>query len=216
MITGYNNEYYEALNEVENLLNEVPSEMLGVIIAVLLGMLVLVVALAVLFYLFTAFGLYRMGKNRGMTNAYLAFIPVADVYYVGALSDQINAANGKQTNIRVKLFSFYLVYFGCNLISGLFQGFALATGMLQGAAFMSVFSLIVTAFSIVYTVFFYIALYAIYKEYSPNRAAAFLVLSILFSFTMPFFIFALRNKVGTSQQPKMYDPQQPIYPQQYQ
>jgi len=216
MISGYNSDYYELMNELEDILEDLPSEMLGAVFAVLIVALIIALGLLVLIYLFTSIGLYRMGKNRGMTNAYLAFIPFASVYYLGALSDQINAANGKQTTHRVKILTFYLVYLGCSFIGGMFQGVAMAMGSMGLVALTSLFSLATAAFSIVYIVFYYIALYTIFKEYSPKCAVAFLVLSIFFSITTPFFIFALRNKVGTSQQPKYYYPQPPVYPNPYQ
>lgn len=42
--------------------------------------------------------------------------------------------------------------------------------------------------------FQYIALYRIYKSCDPKNTTLFLVLSILFNITMPFFLFACRKK----------------------
>ncbi len=208
--------YNNYTDQLEEILEELPTDMLGLILAVLLGVLIVWLAIVILVYLFMAIGLYRMGKNRGMTNAYLAFIPVADIYYLGALRDRINAANGKKTNYRVKLLTVYLVHFGCIFFESLFQGMAMASNMTAFMALTTIFSLASTGFMITYIVFYYIALYTVFKEYSPNHAVVFLVLSILFGITTPFFIFAIRNKVGTSQRPKYYYQQPPYYPQQYQ
>ena len=48
--------------------------------------------------------------------------------------------------------------------------------------------------SIAYAVFRYMALYDIYKSLDPANCVLFLVLSILFGVTEPFFLFFSRNK----------------------
>lgn len=48
--------------------------------------------------------------------------------------------------------------------------------------------------SIVLTVFLYISLYDLYLSCNPENAVLYLVLSILITVSMPFFIFFSRNK----------------------
>ena len=48
--------------------------------------------------------------------------------------------------------------------------------------------------SIALSVMIYIALYKVYKSCDPKHAVLFLVLSIIFNITLPFFVFACRNK----------------------
>ena len=50
--------------------------------------------------------------------------------------------------------------------------------------------------SIAYAVFRYMALYDIYKSLDPDNCVLFLVLSILFGITEPFFLFFSREKDG--------------------
>ena len=50
--------------------------------------------------------------------------------------------------------------------------------------------------SIAYAVFRYMALYDIYKSLDPENCVLFLVLSILFGITEPFFLFFSREKDG--------------------
>ena len=54
-------------------------------------------------------------------------------------------------------------------------------------------SLFVIAASITYSVFAYICYYDLFRSCSPKNAVLYLVLSIVVSITMPFFIFACRN-----------------------
>ena len=53
-----------------------------------------------------------------------------------------------------------------------------------------------TLASIAYAVFRYMALYDIYKSLDPENCVLFLVLSILFGVTEPFFLFFSREKDG--------------------
>ena len=50
--------------------------------------------------------------------------------------------------------------------------------------------------AIAYAVIYYMALYDIFRSLDPNNCVLFLVLSIVFSVTEPFFLFFNRNKDG--------------------
>mgnify|MGYP000871341546 CR=1 FL=1 len=53
-----------------------------------------------------------------------------------------------------------------------------------------------TRLAIAYAVIYYMALYDIFRSLDPNNCVLFLVLSIVFSVTEPFFLFFNRNKDG--------------------
>ena len=210
---------YASMQELMEIFGEMPKEFYAVFLGVLVIVAVFVLAVAVTVYLFSAIGLSKMGKNRGMTKNFLAFIPVANSWYIGALADHINAANGKRTNYRVTLLICMIIAEVMGLsyyIASYWQAFNMSTSSITSSiGALSLLSIGYSVISIVYTVFFSIVLYIIFKEYSPRYAVLFLVLSIVFSFLAPIFIFAIRNKVGTSQQPKVYYQQPPVYPNQY-
>lgn len=67
---------------------------------------------------------------------------------------------------------------------------------------------------IVYKVFYFIALYNVYKAFAPENATAFEILSILLSVTTPFLLFSIRHRVPVMAPPMGYGypPQQPQYP----
>ena len=50
--------------------------------------------------------------------------------------------------------------------------------------------------AVTYAVIYYMALYDIFKSLDPGNCVLFLVLSIVFSVTEPFFLFFNRNKDG--------------------
>lgn len=77
-------------------------------------------------------------------------------------------------------------------------------------------ALALAVFEILFVVFRYIALYRVFKIFSPDNATLFLVLSILFSVTEPFFLFALRNRTPVIRSSFAYGgmPYAAPYPQQ--
>lgn len=61
-------------------------------------------------YIFLAVGLYTMAKRRGIRNPWLAWIPVANMWLLGCLSDQYQyVALGRQKNKRKMLLTLEIV-----------------------------------------------------------------------------------------------------------
>jgi hypothetical protein len=55
-------------------------------------------------YIFTALSLYTIARRRGITKAWLAWIPFINVWAIGCISDQYQKAeNGKRTRRRSTL-----------------------------------------------------------------------------------------------------------------
>ena len=183
------------------------SDIFGTIAAV--GMLLLVVLLVALafgaaMYILTSYGMYKLAKRRGIKKPWLAWIPVASNWILGSISDQYQyLVKRKNTNRRMIV----LILSAANtVIGGAFSGSYLST-MLSMCFDMSEVSEIIGAFAallgigmlvaalaITTIVFQMIALYDLYNSCSPNNSVLFLVLSILFNVTQPFFIFCCRNK----------------------
>lgn len=210
------------------------AELLTIFAAVLVIVLVFVVILALLYYLFEAIGLYKIAKNRGYKNAWMAFVPIASSYLIGGIADHINSCSGKQSSWRIWM----LIASIFSVVSSVFVSvfaFQYMEEIIQLAYYgnepaiwdiygrMMAVSGISSIVSIACMVISYIVLYKIYRDYSQN-ATVFLVLSILapnlFGIQLsPFFLFALRNKPSASiayqqwikQQPYGYpgQPQQP-------
>lgn len=171
-----------------------PDIAFGVIIALMLFMF-LAFAYSVLVYVLGGIGMYTLGQKRGMKNAFLAFIPIANVFFLGKIADDIGLTMNKKTNYAQKLLIFCIMDFAIafflvplSVVIGLATGnVAIIIGMLMFFVYI-----VLMVISICYMVFYYIALFKVYKEYSPNNAVLFEVLSILLSL-YPFFLFAIRN-----------------------
>ena len=164
--------------------------------------------LHVLTYVLTAFGLYTIAKRREIQNPWLAWIPIANIWILGSVSDQYRYVTRGQVRSRRKLLltlqivsaavSCILVFVIIGLtvqmvMDGVSSGFLLEKLMTLILKFVFV-GLLELPFAIALAVFRYMAVYDLYMSCSPDNAVLFLVLGIFFRFLEPFFIFFSREK----------------------
>ncbi len=164
-------------------------------------------------YIATAIGLYAIAKRRGIKNAWLAWIPIGNVWILGAISDHYRAVVTGQkksrrkillgTGIATSLFGMILVAICLGVVIDMLialqpgmmeipENVMLRAGTIAVAALLLVLPTMVVA--IVHAVFYFIALYDVYKSCEPNNAVLYLVLSILISYCRPVFLVLCRNK----------------------
>lgn len=192
-------------------------------------------------YILTALSLYTIAKRRGINNPWLAWIPIANIWMLGCISDQYRfVAMGQVksrrkvllgTYIPMELMAVAVLAICVSLLQNMFsllpelmmdpdavseaQVFDMLMGPMAG---MMVMLLPMLVLSIVYSVFYYIALYDVFKSCEPGNATLYLVLSLLISITLPIFLMVSRNKdqgmpprEPVYQQPVMFYPEQPPY-----
>ena len=164
-------------------------------------------------YVLAALALYAIAKRRGLKNPWLAWIPVADCWLLGSLSDQYRYVVKGEHRSKRKILLFFrvlitimwvslmglLVNLCFHSVGGVFWGAMSDERMFQilhQAMNLLVLCLPLIGISIAYAVFRYMALYDIYKSLDPENCVLFLVLSILFGITEPFFLFFSREKDG--------------------
>ena len=167
--------------------------------------------LSIASYVLTALALYTIARRRGLKNPWLAWIPVADCWLLGSLSDQYRyVVDGQHKSKRKILLIFriltavmwvsligLLVNLCFHAVGSVFWGTMSDERIFQilhQALNLLVMCLPLIGISIAYAVFRYMALYDIYKSLDPANCVLFLVLSILFGVTEPFFLFFSRNK----------------------
>ncbi len=176
---------------------------------------VIIVAFSILSYVLQSLGMYTIAKRREIKKPWMAWIPVANQWTLGSIDDQYQyVANGKVTNRRKWLLGLGIVTLvlgivsGVNIINAMLELFPLLDNMSNEQAMseeavrvilpimgkMAGISFFTSVLAIVQTVFQYIALYGLYASCDPNNKVMFLVLSIVFSVTIPFFVVACRNK----------------------
>ncbi|MDD2955765.1 MAG: hypothetical protein PHD67_05550 [Oscillospiraceae bacterium] len=200
------------------------------VISILFGALI-GFAIGAVFYVFHSLGLYRIMKNRGFENPWMAWVPVANYYAFGKVSDDINLrTRGKNTHLRLWLLwlglaamisslSYLTVYFAC--FFPMLQFATPPSDMVAGMVFIILlFYGVLLAVSIAYTVFYGIAIYRLFSDYHPQNAVMYTVLSLVFNIVGPFLIFSVRNRQPVSlfrqpvQGPYGMPPQYtPYYPQ---
>ncbi len=169
-------------------------------------------AVALALYILRAAGIYKMALNAGIKQPWLAFVPVANAYTFGLLAEKNNR---KKTTDKTK---YSVVLLTLRIIGTVFFVAAAVTFVIAVAKILTfayaayendtklslealgsivlpiilfaVFTLVTLAFIIIR----YIALWRIYNAYDSSNAAAYTVVSVLFNFTDPIFLFILRNR----------------------
>ena len=153
-------------------------------------------------YILTALAIYRISCRRGLNNPWLAWIPVVNCWLLGSLSDQYQyVVKGENKSKRKWLIVLSILK---SVLMTLVVILAVVTaGSLFADHPSEVIGLVVAllglvvplaAVTIALCVVRYMALYDVYRSLDPANAVLYLVLSILFSPTEPFFLFFNREK----------------------
>lgn len=181
-------------------------------------------------YVLTALGLYTIAQRRGINKPWLAWIPVVNVWTLGCISDQYRyVVKGEKKSKRKVLIGLNIAQAVCVLVFFVLMivmivdvaGMAMAnpseqeiiTAVLGSMGGMLLMFIPMVGISLATTIITYMALYDVYTSCDPKNNVTFLVLSILFSITQPFFIFFNRKK-DLGMPPRRPDPMQYMPPQQ--
>ena len=213
-------------------------EEFGVFFLIYLVIMLLTFGFSIALYVLQSLGMYRIASRRGIPNPWLAWIPVASMWTLGSISDQYQyVAKGKVKNRRKVLLGLQIAMAACGILIIVLAIFLTASvvqseltetsvnmdmglnvevsnadiGMdgLGSILGMVAVYLAMLTLAIVMTVFTYIACYDLFASCRPDNAAMFLVLSIFFNVTLPFFIFAVRNK-DLGMPPRRQQPAAPV------
>lgn len=175
----------------------------GAVAGVFVAYYLILIAIGVVSYVFRALSLYTISKRRGIHNPWLSWIPVGDMWILGSISDQYQyVVKGKVRNRRKVLLGFTIallalvVVMYISLIAMLIQAFADPS---MAAGIGSILQILLAALgmiavSIAAIVYQYLAVYDLFRSCEPDNAVLFLVLSILFGFLEPIFLFIGRKK----------------------
>ena len=162
-------------------------------------------------YILTAMALYTVSRRRGLNHAWLAWIPVANMWLLGSISDQYRyVVKGENKTKRKWLLVLSILksvlVLGMLVYAVVMVGTALNLGLhgeFRQEGMMDIIGPVLTilglvlpfaAIAVTSCVIRYMALFDIYRSMDPGNAVLYLVLSILFSPTEPFFLFFNREK----------------------
>ena len=188
--------------EQELLMSSIISGLISGVPSILLGIAA---------YVLSSMALYTMAKRRGLNNPWLAWIPVVNCWIVGSLSDQYRyVVKGENKSKRKVLLTLNIinsclclvmivvaVVMAVNLVKLAMTGaneMAILSAVMGPVMGVAGLSLPVLGVVIAYAIVYYMALYDVYKSMDPGNCVLFLVLSIIFNVTEPFFLFFNRNK----------------------
>ncbi len=174
---------------------------IGLIVVIYLIVVLAIALFGIVSYVLQALGMYTIAERRGIRNGWLAFIPFGAAWILGSIADQYQyVAKGKVKNRRkwllglnIALVVGYFAWFIVFMATGIFaapgagsENTAIAVAVIGASVFF--------ALAIVLYVVYYISLYNLFVSCEPDNATLYLVLGILFSVALPFFIFAARKK----------------------
>lgn len=191
------------------------AEILAMITSILVTILVVAGILSLVTYIFSSLGFYTLAKRRGILHPGLAWVPVCGARWImGSLADQYASLTGSKLRCSRHILlwgelvltaaSIPLLVSAIQLLAATLAGQDMSMQLMQLNGVQTLLNLA----SIALSVMIYIALYKVYKSCDPKHATLFLALSIIFSITMPFFVFACRNKDLGMPQPEGGDGEQ--------
>lgn len=186
-------------------------------------------------YVFTALSLYTIASRRGISKAWLAWVPVVNVWILGSLSDQYRyVVKGEEKSKRKWLLTLsvlqaviYMVFLvlavviAGNVIYGMLN--QVKEYMLVNQVMASVFALLLiclplSVVAIAQAILSYMALYDVYTSCEPKNNVVYLVLSIIpgvSTIAKPLFLFLCRDKddgMPPRREPEYgYVPEEPVF-----
>lgn len=161
-------------------------------------------------YVLTALGLYTIAKRRAISKAWLAWIPGINCWLIGCISDQYRyVVKGEVKSKRKALLTLTFIQMGLvmafigaltvAIISGVnsamfTRGYSQIMDSIMVPAIVTLGLLLPMAgVGIAKAILYYMSMYDLYTSCAPENNTLFLVLSIIFRVTEPFFIFFNRN-----------------------
>lgn len=176
------------------------------------------IALSVACYILGAIGAYELAKRFGMKRPWLSWIPIANYYIYGALSDEITVSQraGRKTKYRILLpvlggsavggyilaviLTLIAIFSSFLSIGTVIQGFSEKKMVSMIGMFFSAFIFILILFFLVLlvsaalSVFTSIALYPVYRMFCSQGAALALAICGGIFGLHGIFLFAIRNR----------------------
>ena len=150
---------------------------IGAVFAFYIVVLLTGFAFAVATYVLHSAGLHTIARRRGIHNGWLAWLPVANLWILGSISDQYQyVAKGKVKNrrrrlllLQVGLIALYVVWFLCLIVSMFSSRTVLA---------LLLCSVALAVFPLIQKILQYVAYYDLYWSCEPENSVLYLILSV--------------------------------------
>lgn len=163
----------------------------------------MMLAFSIVAYVLQGKALSAIARRRGIERPWLAWVPVANAWLLGCISDQYrylvhNQERNKRTQLlwlEIGLLASTLVICGLSvamIVIGEMVGSDAIVLMISMVMILLSFALLAVA--IVYSVQAYKAYYDLFRSCDPDKSLVFLLVSIFASYPLPFFLYSCRNK----------------------
>ena len=189
-----------------------PEEAVSFFFTFFIGAIAVSAVIGIAIYLLESISVYKMAKSAQIKNPWLAFIPVANDWVFGTLAEKYK----KKNRTKSARFGIILpVLEGIVLIEAIaltiftvisikeITGYALdavnTSTEMAPEQFMSLIPVIILYFAlmavaIAYAVVFFIALWRVYSSFDKSNATLYIVLSVIFTISVPIILFIIRNR----------------------
>lgn len=164
----------------------------------------------ILLYILSALALYTMAASRGIRGAWLAWVPIANIWVLGSLSDQYRyVVRGKSTGRRILLviqrcaIVILWVLIGSIVLSATARGmrispfdpgYIISFVLTRGGIMIGLLAAAIGILELWFFILKLMALYDVYRSCDPGNALLFLILNILLPVTCPILLFLNREK----------------------
>ena len=202
---------YDFEYRYETLPSSVNDEAVIAFLLVLLGVFAVILLFALVFWIIRALSLYAIAKRRGISKAWLSWVPIGNMWVLGSLSDQYqHLALGQVKSRRKILLVLQFVSVAVSLVTIPMSVMQLMAEMNGGEADLialagAVPGLVNGIVGIVTLIFYHICNYDLYRSCDPKNAVVYLVIGVLIPVTEPFFYLANRKKDEGMPRPVMND-----------
>lgn len=189
-----------------------PEEAVSFFFTFFIGAIAVSAVIGIAIYLLESISVYKMAKSAEIKNPWLAFIPVANDWVFGTLAEKYKKKNGTKSarfgiilpvlEGIVLIETIALTIFTVISIKEI-TGYALdavnTSSEMVPEQFMSLIPVIILYFALMavafaYAVVFFIALWRVYSSFDKSNATLYIVLSVIFTISVPIILFIIRNR----------------------
>lgn len=189
-----------------------PEEAVSFFFTFFIGAIAVSAVIGIAIYLLESISVYKMAKSAEIKNPWLVFIPVANDWVFGTLAEKYKKKNGtKSARFGIILPVLEGIVFIESIALTIFTvisvkeitGYALdavnTSTEMAPEQFMSLIPVIILYFALMavafaYAVVFFIALWRIYSSFDKSNATLYIVLSVIFTISVPIILFIIRNR----------------------
>ena len=189
-----------------------PEEVVSFFFTFFIGAIAVSAVIGIAIYLLESISVYKMAKSAEIKNPWLAFVPVANDWVFGTLAEKYKKKNGTKSarfgiilpvlEGIVLIESIALTIFTVISVKEI-TGYALdavnTSTEMAPEQFMSLIPVIILYFALIavaiaYAVVFFIALWRVYSSFDKSNATLYIVLSVIFTISVPIILFIIRNR----------------------